>query len=118
VLGHADQLQKVAANLLQNALTAMPKGGSLTVGLAAVEGDAVCLSVKDTGKGIPESLRERVFDPFFTTKDEPGRVGLGLSVAHRIIEAHHGRIRLESTEGQGTTVTIILPAAGAEAHLT
>ncbi|HEX8821809.1 MAG TPA: HAMP domain-containing protein, partial [Archangium sp.] len=52
VLGHADQLQKVAANLLQNALTAMPKGGSLTVGLAAVEGDAVCLSVKDTGKGI------------------------------------------------------------------
>ncbi|HEX8825324.1 MAG TPA: ATP-binding protein, partial [Archangium sp.] len=118
VLGHADQLQKVVAHLLQNAVTAMPEGGSLTVGLSAVESDAVCLSVKDTGKGIPESLRERVFDPFFTTKDEPGRVGLGLSVAHRIIEAHHGRIRLESTEGQGTTVTIILPAAGAEAHLT
>jgi len=117
VLGHAEQLQKVAAHLFQNALTAMPKGGSLTVGLTALEGDAVCLSVKDTGKGIPESLRERVFDPFFTTKDEPGRVGLGLSLAHRIVEAHHGRIRLESTEGQGTTVTIILPAAGAEAHL-
>jgi signal transduction histidine kinase len=95
----------------------MPAGGALSVGLAAVEGDAVCLSVKDTGKGIPESLRERIFDPFFTTKDEPGRVGLGLSVAHRIIEAHHGRIRLESAEGQGTTVTVILPAAGGEAHL-
>ncbi len=117
VMGYADQLQKVAAHLVQNALTAMPQGGSLTVGVSAVEGDAVCLSVKDTGKGIPESLRERVFDPFFTTKDEPGRVGLGLSVTHRIVEAHHGRIRLESTEGQGTTVTIILPAAGAEAHL-
>jgi signal transduction histidine kinase len=117
VLGHAEQLQKVAAHLLQNALTAMPKGGLLTVGLTALEGDAVCLSVKDTGKGIPESLRERVFDPFFTTKDEPGRVGLGLSLAHRIVEAHHGRIRLESTEGQGTTVTIILPAASAESHL-
>ncbi len=117
VLGHADQLQKVVANLLQNAVTAMPGGGSLTVGLTAVESDAVCLSVKDTGKGIPESLRERIFDPFFTTKDEPGRVGLGLSVAHRIVEAHHGRIRLESAEGQGTTITIILPAVGGEAHL-
>jgi signal transduction histidine kinase len=117
VMGHADQLQKVVTNLLQNALTAMPGGGSLSVGLAAVEGDAVCLMVKDTGKGIPESLRERIFDPFFTTKDEPGRVGLGLSVAHRIIEAHHGRIRLESAEGQGTTITIILPAVSGEAHL-
>ncbi|HSP77793.1 MAG TPA: ATP-binding protein, partial [Myxococcaceae bacterium] len=93
------------------------KGGTLTVSLAAVEGDAVCLRVVDTGKGVPESLRERIFDPFFSTKDEPGRVGLGLSVAHRIVEAHHGRIRLESVEGQGTTVTVILPAAGGEAHL-
>jgi signal transduction histidine kinase len=117
VLGHADQLQKVVMNLLQNALTAMPSGGRLCVGLAAVEGDAVCLSVKDTGKGIPAPMRERVFDPFFTTKDEPGRVGLGLSVAHRIVEAHHGRIRVESDEGQGTTITVILPAAGGEAHL-
>ena len=117
VLGHADQLQKVVTNLLQNALTAMPSGGTLSVGLEAVEGDAVCLSVKDTGKGIPETMRDRIFDPFFTTKDEPGRVGLGLSVAHRIVEAHHGRIRVESDAGQGTTITIILPAASAEAHL-
>ncbi|MCY1077608.1 ATP-binding protein [Archangium lansingense] len=117
VLGHADQLQKVVTNLLQNALTAMPSGGTLSVGLAAVEGDAVCLSVKDTGKGIPETMRERIFDPFFTTKDEPGRVGLGLSVAHRIVEAHHGCIRVESDAGQGTTITVILPAVGAEAHL-
>lgn len=117
VLGHADQLQKVVTNLLQNALTAMPSGGALSVGLAAVEGDAVCLSVKDTGRGIPDTMRERIFDPFFTTKDEPGRVGLGLSVAHRIVEAHHGRIRVESAEGQGTTITVILPAAGGEAHL-
>ncbi|HYO66527.1 MAG TPA: ATP-binding protein, partial [Archangium sp.] len=68
-------------------------------------------------KGIPETMRERIFDPFFTTKDEPGRVGLGLSVAHRIVEAHHGRIRVESDAGHGTTITIILPAASAEAHL-
>jgi signal transduction histidine kinase len=117
VLGHVEPLQKVVSQLLRNALTAMPGGGTLTVGLSAVEGDAVCVSVKDTGKGIPESLRDRIFDPFFTTKDEPGRVGLGLSLAHSIVEAHHGRIRLESAEGQGTTLTIILPAAGGEAHL-
>ncbi len=117
VPGHPEQLQKLVAHLVQNALTSMPKGGTLTVSLAAVEGDAVCLRVADTGKGVPESLCERIFDPFFSTKDEPGRVGLGLSVAHRIVEAHHGRIRLESVEGQGTTVTVILPAAGGEAHL-
>ena len=117
VLGHAEQLQNVMAHLVRNALTAMPSGGTLSVGVEAVAGDAVCLSVRDTGRGIPESLRERIFDPFFTTKDEPGRVGLGLSVAHRIVEAHHGRIRVESTEGQGTTITVILPTAGGEAHL-
>ncbi|MFY0575571.1 ATP-binding protein [Cystobacter fuscus] len=117
VLGHAEQLQSVVSHLLRNAVTAMPTGGTLSVGLGTVEGDAVCLSVKDTGKGIPESLRERIFDPFFTTKDEPGRIGLGLSVAHGIVEAHHGRIRVESAEGRGTTITVILPAVGAEAHL-
>jgi two-component system NtrC family sensor kinase len=117
VLGHAEQLQSVVTHLLRNAVTAMPAGGTLSVGLGTVEGDAVCLSVMDTGKGIPESMRERIFDPFFTTKDEPGRVGLGLSVAHGIVEAHHGRIRVESAEGRGTTITVILPAAGAEAHL-
>ncbi|WNG25988.1 HAMP domain-containing protein [Cystobacter fuscus] len=117
VLGHAEQLQSVVSHLLRNAVTAMPSGGTLSVGLGTVEGDAVCLSVKDTGKGIPESLRERIFDPFFTTKDEPGRIGLGLSVAHGIVEAHHGRIRVESAEGRGTTITVILPAVGAEAHL-
>lgn len=117
VLGHAEQLQNVVAQLVRNAVTAMPAGGTLSVGVGTVEGDAVCLSVKDTGKGIPESMRERIFDPFFTTKDEPGRVGLGLSVAHGIVEAHHGRIRVESAEGRGTTITVILPAAGAEAHL-
>jgi signal transduction histidine kinase len=117
VLGDAEQLQSVVSHLLRNAVTAMPAGGTLSVGLGTVEGDAVCLSVKDTGKGIPESLRERIFDPFFTTKDEPGRIGLGLSVAHGIVEAHHGRIRVESAEGRGTTITVILPAVGAEAHL-
>jgi signal transduction histidine kinase len=117
VPGHPEQLQKVVAHLLQNALTAMPSGGQLTVELSAVEGGAVCLRVRDTGKGIPEALRERIFDPFFTTKDEPGRVGLGLSVVHRLVDAHHGRILVESAEGQGSTFTVFLPGAGEGAHL-
>ncbi len=117
VPGHPEQLQKVVAHLLQNAITAMPSGGQLTVELSAVEGGAVCLRVRDTGKGIPEPLRERIFDPFFTTKDEPHRVGLGLSVVHRLVDAHHGRILVESAEGQGTTFTVFLPGAGEGAHL-
>jgi signal transduction histidine kinase len=117
VPGHPEQLQKVVAHLLQNALTAMPSGGQLTVELSAVEGGAVCLRVRDTGKGIPEALRERIFDPFFTTKDEPNRVGLGLSVVHRLVDAHHGRILVESAEGQGSTFTVFLPGAGEDAHL-
>lgn len=115
--GHADPLQQAVAHLLQNAVTAMPEGGNLTVGLAPVGSDAVRLWVRDTGRGIaPENL-ERIFDPFFTTKDEPGRLGLGLSVTHRIIEAHHGRIQVESAVGQGSTFTVIFPAASAAAHL-
>lgn len=117
IQGHADPLQQAVGHLLRNAVTAMPEGGSLTVGLAPVEGDAVRLWVRDTGRGIaPENL-ERIFDPFFTTKDEAGRLGLGLSVTHRIVEAHHGRIQVESALGQGSTVTVILPAASREAHL-
>jgi signal transduction histidine kinase len=117
ILGRADPLQQAVGHLLQNALTAMPEGGALTVGLAPVDGGAVRLWVRDTGRGIAPENIERIFDPFFTTKDEPGRLGLGLSVTHSIIEAHHGRIQVESAVGQGSTFTVILPAASAEAHL-
>ncbi|XXF80675.1 ATP-binding protein [Myxococcaceae bacterium GXIMD 01537] len=117
IQGHADQLQQGVGHLLRNALTAMPEGGSLAVGLAPVGGEAVRLWVRDSGRGIaPENL-ERIFDPFFTTKDEPGRLGLGLSVTHQIVEAHHGRIQVESRVGQGSTFTLIFPAASAQAHL-
>jgi signal transduction histidine kinase len=118
VQGHPEELQELVGHLVQNALTAMPGGGTLTVGLAAAGmGEAVRLWVRDTGRGVPPRLRERIFDPFFTTKDEPGRVGLGLTVCHRIVERHHGRILLESEEGRGSTFSVLLPAAGAAPHL-
>jgi two-component system NtrC family sensor kinase len=62
-------------------------------------------------------LRERIFDPFFTTKENPEGVGLGLSISHSIVEAHHGKLVVESAEGRGATFTIVLPAAAGAAHL-
>ncbi|HEX4386273.1 MAG TPA: sensor histidine kinase [Myxococcales bacterium] len=115
--GDAAQIQQAVANLVENAINAMPEGGELKVSLADVGGDAVKLTVSDTGKGIPAAIRERIFDPFFTTKSEPGGVGMGLPISHRIVEAHHGKLILESAEGKGATFTIVLPAAAAAAHL-
>ena len=65
------------------------------------------LSVSDTGVGIAPAQRSKIFDPFFTTRDEG--TGLGLAIVHAIVEAHRGRIDVESVEGRGTTLTIVLP---------
>jgi signal transduction histidine kinase len=114
--GDAVQIQQVVSHLLDNAINAMPGGGALEVTLASIAGDALRLRIADTGKGIPITIRERIFDPFFTTKDDPERIGLGLSVSHSIVEAHHGRIVVDSAEGAGAAVTVLLPAASS-AHL-
>jgi signal transduction histidine kinase len=115
--GDPAQIQEAVGHLVQNAIQAMPEGGKLKVTLSDLDGDALKLTVSDTGKGIPAALRERIFDPFFTTKEQPGGVGLGLSISHSIVEAHHGKLWVESAEGQGATFTIVLPAAAAAAHL-
>jgi two-component system, NtrC family, sensor kinase len=114
--GDPVQIQQVVAHLVENAINAMPAGGTLRVNLGTVDGDALRLQVVDTGKGIPPTIRERIFDPFFTTKEQAGQVGLGLSVSHSIVEAHHGRIVVESEEGMGAAFTVLLPSATA-AHL-
>ena len=108
VWADADQLRQVMWNLLLNAVQAMPAGGVLTVQTARHQsGGGVEVKIQDTGKGIkPEHLRQ-IFTPFFTTRH--GGSGLGLSIVHRIVEAHHGRILVESREGQGTQVTLSLP---------
>lgn len=114
VMAHYDpgQIEQVLINLIQNALQAMPGGGTLRINLSQVPG-AVALAVQDTGIGIPPENLNRIFDPFFTTKREGEGTGLGLSVSYGIVSRHGGRIGVESKVGQGTTFTIMLPASDA-----
>ena len=115
--GDPVQIQQVVAHLLQNAIAAMPEGGELRIGVTDVAGDALKLTVTDSGKGIPPEMRERIFDPFFSTKDAAAGVGLGLSISHSIVEAHHGKLLVDSAPGRGATFTVLLPAAAPAAHL-
>ena len=87
------RMEQVLGNVLVNAAQAMPQGGRLTVATALQEG-VVEISVRDTGPGIPEAIRGRIFDPFFTTK--PQGTGLGLSIVYRIMEAHGGKVAVQS----------------------
>jgi signal transduction histidine kinase len=108
------QIEQILVNLVLNARQAMPAGGRLRIEVREnPAADTVEIKVSDTGVGIaPEQLR-LIFEPFYTTKqpDEYGRggSGLGLSVCRQIIEQHHGRIRVESVVGKGSTFTVKLP---------
>lgn len=115
----AGQIEQVLLNLVINARQAMPNGGTLHVNLAEnAETDMVEVRIADTGCGIPADKLRLIFEPFYTTKspDEGGRggTGLGLSVCRQIIEAHHGRIRVESLVGRGSAFTLKLPRHGAK----
>jgi signal transduction histidine kinase len=118
VMANGNQIQQVLLNLLINARQAMPGGGILTIKLLNdPAAGMVDLVVRDTGCGMPPETLRRIFDAFFTTKSGPdasgkGGTGLGLAMCRDIIEAHHGRIRVESAVGKGTMFTIKLPAAG------
>ncbi len=109
-LADPDQMSQVFINLVMNAVHAMSDGGMLRIGLAP-EKKMVKLTIADTGHGIPRDVVEKVFEPFFTTKEFGQGTGLGLTVVKGIIEEHQGSIVVESTEGKGTTFTILLPQA-------
>lgn len=112
-----NQIQQVLLNLLINARQAMPSGGRVIIRLGYdAESNTVDLVVRDYGCGIPADKLPRIFEAFYTTKTGPdasgkGGTGLGLSLCKDIIEAHHGRIRVDSTPGKGTAFTLKLPAA-------
>jgi signal transduction histidine kinase len=108
------QIEQILVNLVINARQAMSAGGRLKLEVReSPSADSVEVRVSDTGQGIPPDQLRLIFEPFFTTKqpDEYGRggTGLGLSVCRQIIEQHHGRIRVVSVVGKGSTFTITLP---------
>ena len=116
-MANGNQIQQVLLNLLINARQAMPQGGVILIKLAYdAASQLVELTVRDNGSGMPPDVLRKIFDPFFSTKSGPdasgkGGTGLGLSMCRDIIEAHHGRIRVDSTVGSGTAFNIKLPAA-------
>ncbi len=116
-LANGNQIQQVLLNLLINARQAMPNGGRVLIKLSHDPGArTVDMLVRDTGSGIPQEKLRRIFDPYFSTKDGPdetgkGGPGLGLASCRDLIEAHKGRIRVESAVGKGTAFTIKLPEA-------
>jgi two-component system sensor histidine kinase HydH len=108
VMIDADKMQQVLLNLYLNALGFMEAGGILTVALSPSSDRRVNIVIADTGTGIDKKELAQIFDPYFTTR--PSGTGLGLSIVHKIIEAHGGEINITSTPGEGTTVSILLPA--------
>lgn len=118
---HADpsMLQDALLNLVINARDAMPAGGTLTLSAQQANdapgcSDAIAITIADTGDGMPEDVKEKVFEPFFTTKSAGDGSGLGLSMVRGFVEQSGGSIGLETTLGQGTSITIAMPIASAK----
>lgn len=109
ILASEIQLSQLLLNLILNGFHAMePDGGELTVDTSFDDG-SLYIRVSDAGRGIPPEIRGKIFEPFFTTKDTGKGTGLGLAIAAQIVEDHKGTIKVDSTEGKGTVVTVILP---------
>jgi len=100
------KMKRVLVNLIENAIGAMPQGGTLTI-RSRLLNDAVEIALSDTGAGMPESVLRNLWRPLQTTKAKG--LGLGLSICKRVVDAHGGNILVKSKEGEGTTVTIGLP---------
>jgi signal transduction histidine kinase len=104
----ADLLKQAVLNLIQNGAQAMEQGGQLTVVLEK-DGKTAVLRVADEGPGIPEEIRGKIFDLYFTTKS--GGTGIGLAMAYRILQFHHGSIEVKSEVGHGTEFLLRIPLA-------
>lgn len=112
VLADRSQLEQAILNILLNARDAVGDAGTVVIGTqdASLAGSpAVAIKITDTGIGIPDHLKTRIFEPFFTTKGENRGTGLGLASAYAIVSQSEGRIDVESTQGLGSTFTVLLP---------
>ena len=131
IMGDATQIHQVIMNLCTNAYHAMEDtGGRIEVDLSRVEltaddlsgmhiepGSYLCLRVADNGHGIEETVINKIFDPYFTTKEKNKGTGLGLAVAHGIVESHGGDIKVVSKPGKGTEFSVYFPVAGEDSIL-
>ena len=119
IQGDQYQLTQVFTNLLMNAYEAMEGKGRVTITARTVrvnngfqEQDTVLVELADEGPGMPQDVADRVFNPFFTTK--PQGSGLGLAIVRKIVDAHDGRIDLNTAPGRGTLIRVTLPVRGSE----
>lgn len=112
---NASEIEQVLANLVLNAVQAMPSGGAVRIGCfterSARRGGVACLFVEDDGEGIRPEDMPKIFDPFFTTKGVGKGTGLGLSVSYGIVDDHGGRIHVRSEVGKGTRFEVRIPLA-------
>jgi signal transduction histidine kinase len=106
IRGDRPQVEQAVLNLVLNALEAMTPGGTLKLQVIAKE-DEVALLVQDTGRGMAKEVTARLFEPFLSRR--PGGTGLGMALVRRTVEAHGGKLRVESKPGQGTKVEMRLP---------
>jgi two-component system, NtrC family, sensor kinase len=122
IYGDSQQLQEVFCNLIDNAIDAMPTGGTLTIRVRPMDPERVpahqadspgsyAVDIFDTGQGIPRDMMDQIFQPFFTTKKAGRGTGLGLAIAAETIRAHGGAMAVESEPGKGSHFTVTLPVA-------
>lgn len=104
----ADLVKQAILNVVLNGVQAMPEGGSLRVA-ARRDGDGALITVRDQGAGIPADIRDKIFNLYFTTKK--GGSGIGLAMAYRVVQLHHGSVEFTSVPGHGTTFYLRLPLA-------
>lgn len=107
------QINQIFLNLITNAADAIDEIGEIAIRTWA-DGANVCISIADSGCGIPADVLSKIRDPFFTTKDVGKGTGLGLSIVEQIVNAHNGELRIESRPGKGTVVTVTLPIRAAD----
>ncbi len=113
ILAVASEVREALLNILENALTAMPAGGRLTIGVGG-DGARAWVSVADTGRGMSPEVQRLAFEPFFTTRSAEGGTGLGLPLAQEIVHRYGGTITVQSRENVGTTFTLTFPAVTAD----
>jgi len=116
VEGDCEKLVQVVVNLLTNAVEAMPVDGQLSVRVqpATLRGDqAILIEIEDSGGGVDDTILRNIFNPFFTTRKEG--TGLGLSITYRLVELHHGDIRIQNSD-KGAVFQVFLPIAYGEHH--